>query len=247
MGMSLNPLLRNLVPSPRRLLFVAALLLIALLLYSVRNTMTRLSILAALAAIDVLFFLSYYRGRKLIIAAAIPQLLLAIFLILPGRPHDPTALRNAYVAALNRFHGTSYVWGGETHLGIDCSGLIRAAYVEANLIQSIKTFNPRLLRRALWLWWNDCAANNLPDNYHNLTTPLGPAIKLRDIPHDFLKPGDFASDRVHVLAYLGDGQWIQADPAILRVIRIQPDDSSQWWNANVIPARWKDLDYSIHR
>jgi hypothetical protein len=51
------------------------------------------------------------------------------------------------------------------------------------------------------------------------------------------------ADGVHVLAYLGQGQWIQADPGVHRVIIEHATTSrSSWFDARVKVRRWKVLD-----
>ncbi len=40
-------------------------------------------------------------------------------------------LRGVYRVCLISFRGTHYLWGGETHIGIDCSELARTAFCDA--------------------------------------------------------------------------------------------------------------------
>lgn len=58
-----------------------------------------------------------------------------------------------------------------------------------------------------------------------------------------LEPGDFAvtSDGVHVLAYLGDRRWIQADPAAGEVVVDETPSDDRWFRAPVHVMRWVAL------
>lgn len=43
-------------------------------------------------------------------------------------------LASDWVATAERFVGTAYVWGGKTHAGIDCSGLVQTALASAGIV-----------------------------------------------------------------------------------------------------------------
>lgn len=103
--------------------------------------------------------------------------LLLVFILWPSRPSNPQLMRQEYVQALKRYEGTKYVWGGEGKRGIDCSGLMRCGFIDANIKQGFSTFNPSLLREGFSLWWNDCSAKALKEEYQQrtrllLTAPL---------------------------------------------------------------------------
>jgi hypothetical protein len=234
---------RRFVPPAYRLLIVSAVMLIALILYPVRNEITRLGIVASVIGVDGGLLLALRRRRWLLLSAAAPQILLVIFLVIPGRDSDPAALRAAYIAALNRYDGTRYVWGGENSLGVDCSGLLRTAFIDAQFRQAARSLNPRLLRSALWFWWNDASAREMADGYRGNTTVLGKPALLSAITPG-MRPGDFAvtADGSHVLAYLGGCKWIEADPTVNRVIRFNSAGESQWGITRMTPCRWRALD-----
>jgi len=86
------------------------------------------------------------------------------------------------VRALLRFQGTPYVWGGQTHRGVDCSGLIMLAY--------------------------DAAGVYLP-HYSGAQYASTTHISMADIqPGDLLFYGPGGSD--HVAMYVGGGSMIEA-------------------------------------
>ena len=83
---------------------------------------------------------------------------LLLFLSLAGRPIDPSALRRVYLERLQSYVGATYIWGGENFLGIDCSGLVRRALIDALFLQGWRTANPQAIRDAIALWWHDESA-----------------------------------------------------------------------------------------
>jgi cell wall-associated NlpC family hydrolase len=94
---------------------------------------------------------------------AAPVLCLGFALLPTSRVPAQDELRTAYLRDLRRYEGTSYVWGGESPLGIDCSGLVRRGLIDTNIRLGVQRFSPLSLRRAASLWWHDCTAQALGD------------------------------------------------------------------------------------
>lgn len=173
-----------------------------------------------------------------------PVVLLAGFLSLPGRSEDGEALRRSYVKHLRGFEGTRYVWGGENARGIDCSGLVRQGLVRANLERGFVSLNPRLVRRGLEMMWYDCSAKALSERYRGWTVVTGAGDSINVLSRDGLKAGDLAvtKDGVHVLAYAGAGDWIQASPGEGRVLSLPSPSSNSWYEVPVVTLRWTQLE-----
>lgn len=183
------------------------------------------------------------RRKTLVTLMAAACALSLVFVCLPGRQADAPALRQAYVRELLAYEGTPYVWGGENRFGIDCSGLVRKALINANLRLGLQTLNPRLVRRALYLWWNDCTAQALRDGHLGLTTRVQSVAAINVVAADTLASGDLAvtASGVHVLAHLGDGEWIEADPGEMKVIRVRTPAKNTWFQTPVHILRWAEL------
>jgi len=166
-----------------------------------------------------------------------------VFLILPGSEPDQVRLRKEYISVLKRYEGTVYIWGGENKIGIDCSGLVRNGLIDANVLVGIKTLNPKPIRTALNMWWNDCSASALRDGYRNYTKTLFKAENINSANIDAMLPGDIAVtvDGVHVLAYLGENLWIEADPGVMRVILVKTPTNNPWFTVPVYILRWTQL------
>jgi len=77
-----------------------------------------------------------WRGRR---SRSLRWLLVAVIVSAGGwftvgsRPVTTPELRAAYVQALAGYAGVSYLWGGKSRLGIDCSSLVRRGFIDANL------------------------------------------------------------------------------------------------------------------
>ncbi len=167
----------------------------------------------------------------------------ALGIALPGGPHDRERLRARYLASLRRYEGTRYVWGGENRLGIDCSGLVRNGLINAMAAEGLRSAKAALLRASMRLWWYDCTARALRDGYRAWTRPVLRAAAVRALAVEALRPGDLAvtADGIHVMAYLGGDEWIEADPGLRRVTRLHQDDDNPWLRVPVVVMRWTAL------
>jgi NlpC/P60 family len=232
----------------RRQLFqlwcVTWFLSLVILIQPLGYTLMRAATVLVLIAVWVGGLYFSWRRVPVRIVGIIITLCLSLLLILPGRPTDLAALRADYLQAMRGYEGTRYVWGGENRQGIDCSGLIREGLIQANLQQGIIRFNPALVRQGLAMWWFDLSAKALSDGERGWTTKLFRAESINAIDLSQLLPGDLAAtvDGLHILAYLGENKWIEADPGVLRVITVSvPEVANYWFNVPVYALRWRQL------
>jgi hypothetical protein len=215
-------------------------------LFPIKTTITRSVTLVLAAGLWLALPKSF--PRRLAGSSAFLAIFVAVGLAawLPGRPINPVRLQDDYVGALSSYRNTLYVWGGESRLGVDCSGLVRIAMVDACAWEALRTHNAGLIRRAAWIWWHDCSAADLGDGYSGNTVPVESAKKLSAADPGELRPGDMAvlADGLHVMAYLGDGRWIEADPRPLRVVVYDAAGRTDVWsNMSVRIVRWKDFGH----
>jgi len=216
--------------------------LFAIRLNPVLDKLHRVAWLAALAGAWLGPLLLVWSRKPLRFGWLALPVLLALPFALPGRPLDGTELRGAYVARMKQLVGTKYVWGGESPRGIDCSGLPRKGLRDALLGYGIRHMDGGALRAFAVQWWYDASARALGTGYRNYTVPLAPHGSIRQMDYSSLLPGDLAvtTSGVHILAYLGDERWIQADPGIGAVAILNGHtDENGWFQVPVTTHRWR--------
>ncbi len=201
----------------------AAVLAAALVACPVRTTLIRAGILfAAGSGLFAARHLLPTKGRRALEAAAVVGL---VWCIATTKPVAPSAER--FVAALRGYEHTPYVWGGETGRGIDCSGLVRAALIDAQ----VRAGRPGA---ALRLWWRDVAARDLGVAYVDLfqgpERTAGVASMRAEVPAGAI---GVTFNGLHVLAHLGVGRWIQASPEDHRVTIRHAGEPDPWF---AVPA-----------
>jgi hypothetical protein len=231
----------------RRSLLIPIALLIALFIVLIRQSVSfgiiRLAIVVTgILILAGLLYLAWRQRWARAIGLTI-VLSVVIFFGLPGSPEAGRNLQSNYLQMLRTYEGSPYVWGGENHLGIDCSGLVREGLIQANLHYGLQTFNPALVRSGLEMWWFDAGADALLRGYRGYTQWLFAAASLDKLDHSKIKPGDLAAtaDGEHILAYLGDSQWIEADPGLGKVIIDRVPTDNQWFHVPVELLRWKQF------
>jgi hypothetical protein len=217
--------------------------LVALALFSVSYSLTRLASIILSFVVWFGFIALVWRLRLLRFALLGITFLLAGFLAWPSTRTPPIeALRSDYLAGLQRYEGAAYYWGGESTRGIDCSGLIRRGLIDALFWRGMRSLNPSLVRRAISLWWHDCTASALRDQHRGLTVPVSYTSSVNALDYTNVLPGDLATNGIHVMAYLGNNRWIEADPGVGRVITVvTPSSDNPWFHTSMNIVRWTIL------
>ncbi len=235
---------RWLVLAGLALIVAAGALVVVMSREPVVGTSVRLGFLAGGAGILVGALVAVWPYRLLRRAALLGVVLAGLGLLLPWGQPDSSRLRIRYVERLESYLGAPYLWGGEHARGIDCSGLARRPLIEALRSEGIGGLRPRALREALALWLFDASAGHLLEGYGGRTVRVAAAPSLNEAPHAMLQAGDLAvtDDGVHVLIYLGDQRWIEADPHARSVIVVEAPDADHFWlNQPVQLLRWRVL------
>lgn len=229
-----------------RLLFVAALTgFVGLCWFPISTRLTRLVTIVTLAGVLTSMLALWWQRTTLRWSILGLVLLGMVFFSLPGSAPEMNTLRADYLKALRSYEGVPYVWGGENSAGIDCSGLVRRGLMAALTRQGVRSANAKMVRMAFDLWWHDCSARDLGDAGYGLTSFVTETKSLRVMDHALLRPGDLAvtTDGLHVMAYLGDRSWIEADPVPKKVIISAADDNNVWMSMPMRIVRWKLLSW----
>lgn len=208
----------------RQATIVFALLTLCRLLYSVRKTRWLLWTIIAILTV------------------------FTVWLVSPSKPpHNRTQLRTAYTDAMLSYRDCPYMWGGEGRFGIDCSGLMRRGLEDALIQQGLLHLNPSLVREGISLWWNDTTAREMGRGYGGRTRVIATCRMLNDFDHSQLQPGDMAvtTSGIHVMAYLGNHQWIAADPGPDKVVTFTiPEKENAYFSTPMTLVRWQILEDS---
>ncbi|MBC8103331.1 MAG: C40 family peptidase [Cytophagales bacterium] len=223
---------------------VLCVLVAGVALFPVRSGSLRLALISGLFGLwagALFLFWDRIFVRVLCLAAAVAAGALAL---LPTLAIDTDSLRGKYVRSLQSYEGTRYVWGGETRLGMDCSGLVRAGLMEAETKEALRARNFVLLRKAASLWWNDASAKALSEEFQGRTRKLGVTRSLNEADYTLLKPGDLAvtAGGQHILAYTGDKTWIEADPGAGKVVSVRVPSRDGWFVQEATLLRWRILE-----
>ncbi len=225
--------------------FISLAMLLGLILFPISNHGTRLGsvILAGSLCTGLLGLWWRYAALRWSLLALYTGA--AVFWMLPGKIlYDRHSLRAETSRALRRYEGVRYAWGGENRLGIDCSGLVRRGTVEGAFTEGLRTGNPWLVRKAVSLWWQDMSARELGLGAKKEARRLFQIKAIKGFDDSNLRPGDFAVTEggIHVMAYLGDHLWIEADPGEGKVIVVDGRTTSNpWFGVPVSIMRWKFL------
>ena len=220
-------------------------MVILVVVYPVNLRLTRMCLLAGVFSMWLGLVVWIWRVKTARLAALAIPLAASVFCILPGRDADRAGIRTDYVKALHRYEGTRYIWGGENRLGVDCSGLVRAGLIRTDIRLGLRTLNPALVREGLFVWWNRCDARAMRDGYRDRTRAVLSARSINELDVAQLLLGDLAvtSDGSHVLAYVGNATWIEADPSVGKVITLKsPSTENGWLSTPVRIVRWRQLE-----
>lgn len=229
----------------RRLIFflISLGLLGLILIFPYRTSLVRAGMLILCCLTWAGLVALVWRHKWLRIGVIVVTGLLALLVTLPdSRIPDSAALRHSFVERLNEYDGVRYVYGGENRRGVDCSGLVRAAMVRALLDRGLMSLDAGMLRSAFTLWWRDTNAIQLGKGANGLTLPLGDGSPLPMRAAQDVRLGDLAvtTSGSHVLAYLGEQRWIEADPDVKRV-HIVDLTTSRLADQEVLLVTWRWL------
>lgn len=206
---------------------------------------TNLLFIGTLFALWALILLMVWKNKILRLTLIILPIIFFSVLNLNGPDIDKQVIRSEYVESLKRYNGTKYLWGGETSMGIDCSGLVRRGLIDTYIRLGFLHTSPQYIRKGIYLWFNDFSAEAMGNEYGNLTIRIMTNQILNNTDYEKIREGDImvTENGVHTMAYIGNQEWIQADPSKHKVIILRaPDDSNSWYKVPSYILRWKDLE-----
>ncbi len=210
----------------------------------VNGKLLKLAWLASIGCAWAGLLLFSWRRKPLRITVLLIPVIVAIPFVLPAKKIDREELREEYVRRMTALEGTKYHWGGESSRGIDCSGLPRRALRDALLSYGLRHGDGGTLRMYVEQWWFDASARALGAGYRGYTVPLGLKGTIKEMDYSDLAPGDLAvtTNGAHILAFAGDGKWVQADPGIGSVATLDgKSEENGWFQTPVTTHRWAIL------
>ena len=234
-------------PITKRFLLLASIVTLLLLIYHVEYRSTRIATLAGLFVTYGCLLILSWKIKPLRIILISTGIVPIIAFCLPARNPDPSP--SATVTSSSSAPSIALAIFGEVN---PTSALIAPdsssnrslkPLIFANLAHGLRNLDGQSIRTAYSLWWHDASALALRDRYRSWTVEIGRAAALNTADHSPLQPGDLAvtSDGLHILAYLGNDTWIEADPNFDRVIHVTVPTENPWFNVPVILMRWRTL------
>lgn len=195
-------------------------------IYPVNVGLKRLAVIIFGVLSLLSLFILIQKRKKLRIAYVSVLVIIAIIMMLNGKKISPDEMRSEYINVLKSYEGTRYVWGGEGRLGVDCSGLIRKALIDTNIKLGLENLSQQYIRRGIYLWFNDFSAQAVRDGYKHLAIKVCDVENLRIADYSKINQGDVAvtESGAHIIAYIGNRKWIEADPYEKKVIVINAND-----------------------
>lgn len=186
----------------------------------------------------------FWRTIYLRILFLLITMVILTIIFVPGHNENPKQLQNEYVQSLLEYENVRYIWGGENKIGIDCSGLVREGFINANIKIGVKTLNPKLIKRAFFIWWYDCSADALGKSYKQMTKLVFKSQSMDELDYNNIMQGDIIVPEkgFHTFAYIGNNTWIEANPDKGKTVTISSEKrSKEWKNIPIKVLRWSEL------
>lgn len=230
----------------KRRLWLFGILWVLLTLNPINRFTFRIGWLLLSAGLTAYLLWHWRHSRRLWYGLGLSVLLVLGWFTVGVRRISVEEVRAEYLRALTDYEGVGYLWGGEGRLGIDCSGLVRRGFIDAQLWLGLTHGDAYALGLATFMWWHDQSAAAMRDGEAGTTISIMDNVTLNSLDYSGLQPGDImvTSNGVHCMVYLGNREWINADPTAGKVFRATAPDSGMHWfitDARILRWRWLSL------